>query len=73
MLKTTILTILVILTAVNLVLLGKIFRKIKQNMDKTLGTIEPYITARLTAFGINITIICIIIIGRALLQLFFHA
>ena len=73
MLKTIILTILVILTGVNLVLLRQIFRKMKQNMDKTLGTIEPYISVRLTAFGINMTIICIMLIGQALLRLFFHA
>ena len=73
MLKTIILTILVILTGMNFVLLQQIFRKMKQNLDKTLGTIEPYISVRLTAFGINMTIICIMLISQALLRLFFHA
>ena len=73
MLNTIILAVLVILTAVNLVLLWQIFRKIKQNMDKKLETIEPYISVRLTVFGINMVIICIIYIGRALLQSFFCA
>ena len=73
MLKTIIFAILLILTAVNLVLLWQIFRKMKQNMDKTLEAIEPYIAVRLTCFGINMVIICAILIGRVLLQIFFHA
>ena len=73
MLKTIILAILILLTAVNLILLWQIWRKMKQNMDQKLETIEPYVTARLTAFGINMAVICIIGIGKALLRLFFHA
>ena len=73
MLKTIITAILIILTAVNLMLLWQIYRKMKQNMDKKLETIEPYISVRLTVFSINMIIVCAILIGRALLQLFFHA
>lgn len=70
MLKTIILIVLFLLTAVNLVLLWQIYRKMKKNLDKKLQTIEPYITARLTAFGVNMVIICVILLGRALLQIF---
>lgn len=73
MLKTIILSILIILSAVNLVLLLQSWRKMKQNMDKTLETIKPYISLRLTVFAVNMTVICAILIGSALLQLLFHA
>lgn len=73
MLKTIVLILLVVLTAVNLILLWQIFRKMKNNMDRKLEVIEPYITARLTAFGINMAIICVIGLGRILLQILFHA
>ena len=73
MLKTIILVISILLTAVNLVLLWQIFHKMKYNPDKKLKTLEPYITTRLTIFGINMVILCVIGIGRALLQLLFHA
>ena len=62
--------ILVVLTAVNLILLRQIFRKMKENMDARLETIEPYIMARLTAFGINMVILCAIFLTKALLQIF---
>lgn len=70
MLKTIILAILVILTAVNLLLLWQLFRKMKQNPDAKLETVEPYITVRLTAFGVNMVIVCAILLGRVLLQFF---
>lgn len=73
MLKIFILTLFVVLAAVNLVLLWQIYRKMKQNLDIKLETIEPYIIIRLTAFGINMIIIGIICLGRVLLQIFFHA
>ena len=73
MLKTIILAISVILTAVNLLLLWQIFHKMKYNPDKQLKTLAPYITTRLTVFGINMVILCLIGIGRALLQILFHA
>ena len=73
MLKTIITAILIILTAVNLMLLWQIYRKMKQNMDKKLETIEPYISVRLTVFSINMVILCAILIGRSLLQIMFHA
>ena len=73
MLKTIILVISLILTAVNLALLWQIFHKMKYNPDKQLKTLEPYITRRLTIFSVNMVILCLIGIGRVLLQLFFHA
>ena len=73
MLKTIIVAIPIILTAVNLILLWQIYRKMKQSMDKKLETIAPCISFRLTVFGINMVIICAILIGRSLLQLFLRA
>ena len=69
MLKGIVTAILLALTAVNFVLLWQIFRQMKNNMDAKLETIEPYISARLTAFGINMVIIFLFILGRALLQI----
>ena len=73
MLTTIILIIAVILAAVNLILLWQVYRKMKQNMDKKLETVEPYIMTRLTVFGINMVFLCLVGIGKALMQLFFHA
>ncbi len=73
MLKTIILITAILLTAVNVLLLWQIWRKMKQNPDQKLKTIEPYITIRLTVFGINMVVLGIIGIGKTLLTLFFHA
>ena len=70
MLKTIILILSVVLTTVNLALLWQIFRKMKQNPNEKLATIEPYISARLTAFGMNMMILFLIFLGKALLQIF---
>ena len=53
MMRFIFLSILAVFTAVNLVLLWQVYRKMKQNMDKKLETVEPYIMTRLTVFGIN--------------------
>ena len=70
MLKIIIPSILAVLTAVNLVLLWQVYRKMKQNMDKKLETIEPYIMARLTAFGVNMVVLTVLALAVILSRLF---
>ena len=70
MLRIIFLSILAVLTAVNLVLLWQVYRKMKQNMDKKLEVIEPYIMARLTAFGINMAALAVLALAVILSRLF---
>jgi hypothetical protein len=55
---------------VNLVLLWQVYRKMKQNMDKKLEVIEPYLMARLTAFGINMAALAVLALAVILSRLF---
>jgi hypothetical protein len=70
MLRIIFLSILAVLTAVNLVLLWQVYRKMKQNMDKKLEVIEPYIMARLTAFGINMAALAVLALAVILSRMF---
>jgi hypothetical protein len=70
MLRIIFLSILAVLTAVNLVLLWQVYRKMKQNMDKKLEVIEPYLMARLTAFGINMAALAVLALAVILSRLF---
>jgi hypothetical protein len=70
MLKIIIPSILAVLTAVNLVLLWQVYRKMKQNMDKKLESIEPYISVRLTAFGVNMVVLAVLALAVILSRLF---
>jgi hypothetical protein len=70
MLRIIFLSILAVLTAANLVLLWQVYRKMKQNMDKKLEVIEPYIMARLTAFGINMAALAVLALAVILSRMF---
>jgi hypothetical protein len=70
MLRIIFLSILAVLTAVNLVLLWQVYRKMKQNMDKKLEVIEPYLMARLTAFGINMAALAVLALAVILSRMF---
>lgn len=70
MMRFIFLSILAVFTAVNLVLLWQVYRKMKQNMDKKLEVIEPYIMARLTAFGINMAALAVLALAVILSRMF---
>ena len=70
MLRIIFLSILSVFTTVNLVLLWQVYRKMKQNMDKKLEVIEPYIMARLTAFGINMAALAVLALAVILSRMF---
>lgn len=73
MLKTIILGVLLVLTAVNLILLWQVFRKLKQNRQEKVEVSMDYIQPRLIAFGICMTATGLIGISMILLKILFRA
>jgi len=73
MLKTIILGVLVVLTAVNLILLWQVFRKLKQNRQEKVEVSMDYIQPRLIAFGICMATTGLIGISMILLKILFRA
>ena len=73
MLKTIILAVLVILTAVNLILLWQIFWKLKQNRKEQTEVSMDYVQPRLIAFSICMTATGLIGIAMILLRILFRA